>query len=185
MQPGLGRGLAALIPGPEQGECRGLSGRDRLVHRVANAAFDLLEDTAALGLCTYLHAPHDGEPRLWLRRPGLDTLTSTRAFRLFHRVAQASNAPATAGCLEWEGLSAVHVRTLGPASDGLFVAGPLSGSFDRADRRRVETICRAFGHLAHQVQTRRLDGSPPCTTRSALTIDLRAGTVLRLDDRRA
>ena len=177
-QPGLGRGLAALIADPERCERRGLGGRDRLLHRVANAAFDLLEDTTDLGLCAYLHASHDGEPRLWLRRPGFDTLTPTRAFRLFHRVTRATNAPTSVGSLEWEGVAAIHVRTEGPASDGLFIVGPHAGSFGRSDRDRVATICRAFGHLAHQVQTRRPDGSIRGTSGSGLTIDLR---LLELD----
>ena len=149
---GLGRGLAALIPSAEQLERRSFSPSQRLLDRLVNAGFDLLQDGNNLGICAYLHVPHDDEPFLFLRSPSLDSLTPTRAFRLMHGIAMASNLAGAENAFVCDGLQARSITTHGPASDGLHVVARSRGRFDSGSAQIVGEICRSFGQLAHQVQ---------------------------------
>lgn len=150
-QAGLGRGLAALIPSAQQLERRHLSPTERLLDQLVSAGFDLLAEQADLALCAYLHAPHAGDPHLFLRAPAFESLTPTSAFRLFHQIAMLTNLDDDEGEYPWEGRTAHFLRTHGRRSDGLHVVAPMAGAFEPAARRVVREVCRAFGAVAHQV----------------------------------
>ncbi len=150
---GKGRGLAALIPSAENIERRHFTGPERLLDQLVNAGFDVLQDGTNLALCAYLHAPATGEPMLFLRTPAFDTLTPSRAFRLMHRLATLTNLDAAEGAFEWEHLNARYVRTHGPASDGMHMVARARGRFDHGSLSIVHEICRAFGAVAHQIQS--------------------------------
>ncbi len=164
---GLGRGLAALIPSAEQLERRSYTPAQRLLDRLVNAGFDLLQDGNNLGICAYLHVPHAGDPLLFLRTPSLDSLTPTRAFRLMHGIAQATNMTSDESSFECDHLQARGIRTHGPASDGLHVVARSRGRFDSGSAQIVGEICRSFGELAHQVQGSSSHSSP--TSRLVVT----------------
>ncbi len=164
---GLGRGLAALIPSAEQLERRSYSPAQRLLDRLVNAGFDLLQDGNNLGICAYLHVPHDDEPYLFLRTPALDSLTPTRAFRLVHGIAMATNLAGDENSFECDHLEARSIRTYGPASDGLHIVARSRGRFDYGSTQIVGEICRSFGELAHQVQAGSSLSSP--TSRLVVT----------------
>lgn len=121
---------------------------DHLFSTLVNATFDLIEEMGtSISLLVYLHAPHNDQPLLFVRKPDLAHLSATETFRLMHTVTMLSNGRKPAAAFRHGDLSGHYNRTTGERSDGLFVFGPIQAPDDAA---RVTAVSRAFARVLHQ-----------------------------------
>lgn len=149
---GLGRGLAALIPTAERSEEASLSGPERILHSLAHTGLAQLDDAAGieLSISAYLHLPRYDEPTLFLRRPTFDTLTPTRAFRLFTRMADIVRSNASEGTFLFDDLVGVYVRTPGTVSDGLHVVARRGAVIAQGALASARATCQTFATVTNQ-----------------------------------
>ncbi len=147
---GLGRGLAAILPTAEKSEREQLSGHERVLHSLVDAGLDQLAAATPLDLLAYLHLPRFDEPVLFLRRPGLSTLSPTRAYRLFARFVQASRAGTHEGTFTQDSTVTVFLRTSGPTADGIHFLGRSHAVIDPAALPALRTTTRTFATICNQ-----------------------------------
>jgi hypothetical protein len=149
---GLGRGLASLIPNAERQEQVELSGPERVLHSLAHAGLTQLEDVAGVefNISAYVHLPRFDEPTLFLRRPALDSMSATRAFRLFTRIADIARSNAAEGTFLIDDLIGVYVRTPGTVSDGLHVIARRGTVISHGALTTVRTTCQTFATVTNQ-----------------------------------
>jgi len=147
---------------------------EQLFETLVEAAFDLLHELAHVDLCLYLHAPHDEQPRLFIRDPRLHGLGPSDTFRLMHTVTMLSNSRKPSAAFRHGDVDGHYVRSIGESSDGLFVFG---GIQETDTARRMSAICRAFAHVLHQFH---LDEDPNSVNRHAphVNLDTRAGATI-------
>jgi len=148
---GLGRGLAALIPTAETAEHAELSTEDQLFYNLVQGGLDQIDAHAKADLLAYVHQPHNDEPSLFLRRPGLDVLSAAKAYRLFNRFDRAVRSGANEGTFTFDDMVVIFLRTVGTHSDGYHFVGRSSGIIDprtlgvvRASTHSFATICNQF-----------------------------------------
>jgi len=148
---GLGRGLAALIPTAETAEHADLSTDDQLFYNLVQGGLDQIDGHAKPDLLGYVHQPHNDEPGLFLRRPGLDVLSAAKAYRLFIRFDRAVRSGANEGTFTFDDTIVIFLRTLGAHSDGYHFIGRAGGIIDprtlgvvRASTHSFATICNQF-----------------------------------------
>jgi hypothetical protein len=139
---------------------------EQLFETLVEAAFDLLLELGPLGLCLYLHAPHDEQPRLFIRSPRLQGLGPSDTFRLMHTITMLSNSRKPSAAFRHGDVDGHYVRSMGEASDGLFVFG---GIQETDTARRMGAITRAFAHVLHQFH---LDEDPNSVNRNAPHVSL-------------
>jgi|GraSoiStandDraft_16_1057320.scaffolds.fasta_scaffold180761_3 hypothetical protein len=148
---GLGRGLAALIPTAESAEHADLSAGDQLFYNLVQGGLDQIDTHTKCDLLAYVHQPHNDEPSLFLRRPGLDVLTAVRAYRLFNHFDRAVRSGANEGTFTFDDTVVIFLRTLGAHSDGFHFIGRTDGVIEpralgvvRATTHSFATICNQF-----------------------------------------
>jgi hypothetical protein len=143
--------LAALIPDAETAEHADLSTEDQLFYNLVQGGLDQIDGHAKADLLAYVHQPHNDEPSLFLRRPGLDVLTAAKAYRLFNRFDRAVRSGANEGTFTFDDMVVIFLRTLGTHYDGYHFVGRSSGIIDprtlgvvRASTHSFATICNQF-----------------------------------------
>lgn len=140
------------------------------------AGLDAMRSSADLDLCAYLHVAPEQGPQLFLEAPALAGVDPTEAFNLFAALRDA---------LEREGsdeeaigigrYEAVAVRTRGPASRGLHVAGRTGRGLEEAQRDTVARLARRFGDLTHALETIAGPAVPSGAVPSALRVSVQTG----------
>ena len=141
---------------------------EQLFETIVEAAFDLIDELGDIDLSLYLHAPHDDQPRLFVRRPFLRTLSASENFRLMHTVTMLSNGRKPRAAFRHGDLDGHYVRSSGERSDGLFVFGGIQ----RKDiAQRITSICTAFADVLHQFH---LDEEPDESTADAPSVMIQA-----------
>ncbi len=141
---------------------------DQLFESIVEASFDLIEELGDITLNLYLHAPHDDQPSLFVRRPYLRSLDPSHTFRLMHTVTMLSNGRKPTAAFRHGELDGHYVRTTGRRSDGLFVFGGIQ----RKDiAQRITSICQAFARVLHQFH---LDDDPDEVHTTAPTVVIEA-----------
>lgn len=161
MKRGLGRGLTSLIPGAEQIERASLTPQEQLFRNLVDAGLDLIDELVQPEISAYLHAPHDDDPILQLRRPPLSALTPSTAFRLMHTIAQLTNRPEPSGVFTYDGMTGAYVRSQGPVSDGLHVFASHGLDAGSQEVEQATRVARAFGAVCHQFSTPAVDEATP------------------------
>lgn len=152
--PSYRSGLTPISHGGTQPALPAREPVDQLFETIVEASFDLIEELGDITLNLYLHAPHDDQPILFVRRPFLRILTPSQNFRLMHTVTMLSNGRKSTAAFRHGDLDGHYVRTTGQRSDGLFVFGGIQ----RKDiAQRITSICRAFAQVLHQFH---LDDDP-------------------------
>jgi len=148
---GLGRGLAALIPTAETAEHADLSTEDQLFYNLVQGGLDQIDTQTKCDLLAYVHQPHNDEPSLFLRRPGLDVLSAVKAYRLFNRFDRAVRSGANEGTFTFDDTVVIFLRTIGAHSDGFHFVGRSQGIIEpralgviRATTHSFATICNQF-----------------------------------------
>jgi len=143
--------LAALIPTAETAEHADLSTDDQLFYNLVQGGLDQIDEHAKPDLLAYVHQPHNDEPGLFLRRPGLDVLSAAKAYRLFNRFDRAVRSGANEGTFTFDDTVVIFLRTVGAFSDGYHFIGRSSGIIDprtlgvvRASTHSFATICNQF-----------------------------------------
>ena len=167
-QPSYRSGLTPIPHGNTQPALAAREPVDQLFETIVEASFDLIEELGDITCNLYLHAPHDDQPLLYIRRPFLRTLTPSQNFRLMHTVTMLSNGRKQTAAFRHGDLDGHYVRTSGPRSDGLFVFGGIQ----RKDiAQRITSICRAFAQVLHQFH---LDDDPDEVHAVAPTVMIQA-----------
>ena len=143
--------MAALIPTAETAEHADLSTDDQLFYNLVQGGLDQIDGHAKPDLLAYVHQPHNDEPGLFLRRPGLDVLSAAKAYRLFNRFDRAVRSGANEGTFTFDDTVVIFLRTVGAFSDGYHFIGRSSGIIDprtlgvvRASTHSFATICNQF-----------------------------------------
>src|SRR4029079_7934510 len=147
---GLGRGLAALIPTAETAEHADLSTEDQLFYNLVQGGLDQIDAHAKADLLAYVHQPHNDEPSLFLRRPGLDVLTAAKAYRLFNRFDRAVRSGANEGTFTFEDMVVIFLRTLGTHPDGFHFVGRTDGIIEPRTLGVVRATAVSFASICNQ-----------------------------------
>lgn len=132
---GLGRGLAAILTGPD-GEAPGRSLRARLVH----SALETLQSSGARALCGYLHEPA-GEPEVFLRAPEVRSLHPTQAYMLFSTLGAAAGRPGRHD-VSIQDLDATVVTSVDGERSGSFFFG--DPTLDDDERSRLAEFAEIY-----------------------------------------
>ena len=115
MERGLGRGLAAILPGNAERERRQLVPRDRLVDRLLGRCLDRVDQLGAPAVSVAAVERAVGEPIVVLRRPSLADLGPGRAYGIFAALARAGSVGTVDGAgAEVRVDGAVAGRPIGP-----------------------------------------------------------------------
>jgi hypothetical protein len=117
---------------------------------LAYAALDAMRLAMPLDLCAYLHVVDGEGPQLYLRAPDLSAMTPTEAFDVF--VAMREALDGDGGRCLLGGFEAVAVRTAGPVSRGVFVAGRRGGELEKDELEVVDELGAAMGDAFHVVE---------------------------------
>ncbi len=158
---GLGRGLSSLIPTSQTEEENNLDGSQRVLRSLVDASFELVEASHDVSLAAYLHAAEGHEPLLFLHRPAFATLTPTTAFRLFHQIAQLSNATPSMGAFALEDWNGIYLRSHGERSDGIHLFATTRAGYDQAAVNSMVRINQASASVIHQVESAHLTADLP------------------------
>ncbi len=158
---GLGRGLSSLIPTSQSEEAQNLSSRQQALRNMVDASFELIEADHEVALAAYLHVAIGDEPLLFLHRPAFSTLTPTTAFRLFHQIAQLSNASDPAGAFALEDWSGIYLRSSGERSDGIHLFARTGQPYETNAVERLVRTSTASASVIHQVETAHLSSDLP------------------------
>lgn len=137
-----------------------------LVQDLIYAGLDAIRSAAGLDLCAYLHVAPDQGPQLFLETPSLAGVDPTEAFNLFTALRDALEREG--GDEEAVGIGryeAVAIRTRGPSSRGLHVAGRRGHGLGAEEREVVVRLARRFGTLAHHIESTDTRGRGPVATR--------------------
>ena len=150
---GLGRGLSSLIPTSQTEEENNLDGNQRVLRSMVDASFELIAEHHEVSLAAYLHAPVGEEPMFFLHRPVFSTLTPTTAFRLFHQVAQLSNAATSIGPFALEEWNGIYLRSSGEHSDGIHLFARTGEGYDPETVNAIARVNNAASSVVHQVES--------------------------------
>jgi len=101
-------------------------------------------------LLAYVHQPHNDEPSLFLRRPGLDVLSAAKAYRLFNRFDRAVRSGANQGTFTFEDMVVIFLRTLGTHSDGFHFVGRTDGIIEPRTLGVVRATAVSFASICNQ-----------------------------------
>jgi hypothetical protein len=142
--------LAALIPNAETAEHAELSGDDQLFYNLVQGGLDQIDAHARNDLLAYVHQPHNDEPSLFLRRPGLDVLTAAKAYRLFNRFDRAVRSGANQGTFTFDDMVVIFLRTLGTQSDGFHFVGRADGIIEPRALGVVRATAVSFASICNQ-----------------------------------
>ena len=139
-QGGLGRGLAAILTGPNAPRDESLRGR------FIDSALTSLTAGGGLTLCGYVHAAA-ADVSVDLRSPDLHGLHPTQAYQLFSSVGAIAEGPIGTHTFVFDHQEATAVVTEGARSRGtFFFAGPTVDA-DRADR--LVQFCEVYAPVIH------------------------------------
>jgi len=170
---GLGRGLASLLPTAETAPQPDLGRDEQILHALATRGLDQISSAADADLLAYAHVPHHDDATDILRSPSLDSLTATRAFRLFSRFDRAIASGATEDSFSFEGLIVVFLRTTGSHTSGVHFVGRKGAVFDGRSLARIRASTRSFGTICNQHS----EGTPDDLPGLRLVVDITdAGT---------
>lgn len=157
---GLGRGLGAIIrdtsapePLPLGSADATSTGRDvdrALIHRLATVGLDLL-DRDSLTHLGYLHVVADQGPELVLRRPCLEHLDPTAAYRLLAGLDRATKDLTNVRYSSLGAATLAFVPSRGPHSTGVHLLGWTAPPPEESAQRELEKRCRAVAQVVHQL----------------------------------
>ncbi|MGI9600622.1 MAG: hypothetical protein ACR2QE_01965 [Acidimicrobiales bacterium] len=120
-----------------------------LVARLAEVGLDFLEPFALTHL-GYLHQVIGQPPQLILRRPCLDQLDPTTAYRLLGGLDRAAGDLEHTRYAELDGAALCFVPSRGPHSAGVHLFGT-ERPLETSRRNSVENTCQAVAQVVHQL----------------------------------
>lgn len=139
-QSGLGRGLAAILTGPDASRDQTLRGR------FIDSALTSLTAGGRLQLCGYAHTtPPD--VTVDLRSPNLHGLHPTQAYQLFSAVGSVADGPPGPARFVFDHLDATAVVTQGVRSRGTFFFA--DESLEPARLARLVRFCQVYAPVIH------------------------------------